>query len=124
LRLPQNSLKGNPALRCQFQTHCLLKKCRAPRSLAPAVASPLHMVYERGTDSTLPWEKDMARLQPVRGTHDLKPDDYHVFRHIESVAAGTAALFGYEGYATPIFEFSNVFQKTLGETSDVVTNET
>jgi len=35
----------------------------------------------------------------------------------------TAALYGYGEMSTPIFEFSNVFARTLGDTSDIVTKE-
>ena len=34
-----------------------------------------------------------------------------------------AERYGYEEAATPIFEFSDVFARTLGETSDIVTKE-
>jgi histidyl-tRNA synthetase len=65
----------------------------------------------------------MADLQPVRGTHDLLPDDMRAHRHVSDTARGTAALHGFDEIATPIFEFTNVFARTLGDTSDVVTKE-
>jgi histidyl-tRNA synthetase len=64
------------------------------------------------------------KLQPVRGTHDLLPADAARFRHIITQALGVAAQYGYGEIATPIFEFSDVFHRTLGDTSDVVTKET
>ena len=65
----------------------------------------------------------MASLQPVRGTHDLLPDEGRKHRHIADTARGLAARYGYEEVATPIFEFTEVFKRTLGDTSDVVTKE-
>lgn len=65
----------------------------------------------------------MASLQPVRGTHDLLPDDSRRHRHLVETARRIAALYGYEEMATPIFEFSEVFKRTLGEVSDIVTKE-
>ncbi len=65
----------------------------------------------------------MASLQPVRGTHDLLPDEGRKHRHIADTARGLAAHYGYEEVATPIFEFTEVFKRTLGDTSDVVTKE-
>ncbi len=65
----------------------------------------------------------MANLQPVRGTHDLLPEDARRHRHVEAVALDIARRYGYGEIATPIFEFTEVFSRTLGETSDVVTKE-
>ncbi len=65
----------------------------------------------------------MTSLQPVRGTHDLLPEDNRRHRHVVERARAIAERYGYAEIATPIFEFSEVFRRTLGETSDVVTKE-
>ncbi|WP_370155647.1 histidine--tRNA ligase [Ferrovibrio sp.] len=65
----------------------------------------------------------MAQLQPVRGTHDILPDDFARFRHVVDTARHAASLFGYREMATPIFEFTEVFARSMGETSDVVSKE-
>jgi histidyl-tRNA synthetase len=65
----------------------------------------------------------LPSLQPVRGTHDLMPEDARRHRHIVTVAHDIAARFGFEEAATPIFEFTEVFKRTLGDTSDIVTKE-
>lgn len=65
----------------------------------------------------------MADLQPVRGTHDLLPDDMRAHRGVSDAARTVAAIHGFDEVATPIFEFTNVFARTLGDTSDVVTKE-
>jgi histidyl-tRNA synthetase len=64
------------------------------------------------------------KLQPARGTQDLLPDMCRAFRKIDDLAFQTAQLYGYEELSTPIFEFSDVFHRTLGETSDMVSKET
>ncbi len=64
------------------------------------------------------------KLQPVRGTQDLLPETCRAFRKIDELAYQTATLYGYEEISTPIFEFSDVFHRTLGETSDMVSKET
>lgn len=64
-----------------------------------------------------------ARLQPVRGTHDLLPDEMRRHRHVIDGARAVAALYGFAEVATPIFEFTEVFHRTLGDTSDIVTKE-
>ncbi|NQV85220.1 MAG: histidine--tRNA ligase [Rhodospirillales bacterium] len=65
----------------------------------------------------------MSDLTPPRGTHDLLPEDQRRHRHIGNTACATAGLYGFEEISTPIFESTNVFSRTLGETSDVVTKE-
>jgi len=65
----------------------------------------------------------MAGLQPVRGTHDILPEEFRLHRLVGDTAAGIAARYGFEEIATPIFEFSEVFKRTLGDTSDIVTKE-
>ena len=65
----------------------------------------------------------MAKLQPVRGTHDLLPDRARAFRRVADAARTVAGRYGYHEIATPIFEFSEVFKRTLGDTSDIVTKE-
>ena len=65
----------------------------------------------------------MASLQPVRGTHDLLPDEMRAHRRVSDKARATAGRYGFQEIATPIFEFSQIFKRTLGDTSDVVTKE-
>ena len=65
----------------------------------------------------------MPKLQPVRGTHDLLPDQARAFRRVVDRARAVAERYGYHEMATPIFEFSEVFKRTLGDTSDIVTKE-
>jgi len=45
------------------------------------------------------------------------------YRRVVETARAVAERYGYLEMATPIFEFSEVFQRTLGDTSDIVTKE-
>ena len=65
----------------------------------------------------------MPALQPVRGTHDLLPDDFRRHAHVIGTARRVAASYGFAEMATPIFEFTDVFARSMGETSDVVSKE-
>jgi len=65
----------------------------------------------------------LPKLQPVRGTRDVLPDELRAHRHVFETARATAGLYGYEEMSTPIFEFTEVFKRTLGDSSDVVTKE-
>lgn len=66
----------------------------------------------------------MSQLQPPRGTRDLLPDQKRSFRFVEEAALRWALKYGFGEIETPIFEFSDVFHRTLGETSDMVSKET
>ena len=65
----------------------------------------------------------MSKLQPVRGTHDLLPDEHRRFAHVVDTAREVARLYGYHEMATPIFEFTELFARGIGETTDVVSKE-
>jgi histidyl-tRNA synthetase len=65
----------------------------------------------------------MAPIRPVRGTHDLFGETIRRHRHVIETGRRTAELYGYDEIATPIFEFTEVFKRSLGDTSDVVTKE-
>ena len=65
----------------------------------------------------------MADMQPVRGTRDLLPEEMRRHREVIERAREVALRYGYEEMATPIFEFTEVFTRTLGDTSDIVTKE-
>ena len=62
-------------------------------------------------------------MQPVRGTHDILPDEYRRFAHVIDTARDVARLYGYREMATPIFEFTELFARGIGETTDVVSKE-
>ena len=65
----------------------------------------------------------MNDLQPVRGTRDLIGEDFRRHAHVIDTARRVAATYGFDEWATPIFEDTRVFSRTLGDTSDVVTKE-
>ena len=65
----------------------------------------------------------MTPLQPIRGTGDLIGEDSRRHRHVVETARRIAATYGFDEWATPIFESTSVFSRSLGETSDVVTKE-
>jgi histidyl-tRNA synthetase len=66
---------------------------------------------------------DMASLKPIRGTHDLLPEAMRVHRYVVERSREIVERYGFEEIATPIFESSDVFRRTLGDTSDIVTKE-
>ncbi|MGX7345743.1 histidine--tRNA ligase [Acetobacter pasteurianus] len=65
----------------------------------------------------------MSSIQPVRGTHDLIGEDQRRHAHVVHTARRIAGVYGFDEWATPIFEDTRVFSRSLGDTSDVVSKE-
>ena len=65
----------------------------------------------------------MRPLQPVRGTQDLLPEAARRHRQVVETARAAAELYGFAEIATPIFEFTEVFSRPIGETSDIISKE-
>jgi histidyl-tRNA synthetase len=64
-----------------------------------------------------------ARLQPVRGMQDFIGADAARFDHVVARFRDVAARFGYRSVHVPVVEQTQVFARTLGETTDVVAKE-
>jgi histidyl-tRNA synthetase len=65
----------------------------------------------------------MSALQPARGTQDLLPDTMRRHRRVSDIARRLANLYGFAEIATPIFEFTEVFARPIGEHTDIVSKE-
>jgi histidyl-tRNA synthetase len=65
----------------------------------------------------------MAQLQAVRGTQDLLPAEMRRHRIVVETALATAARYGFGEISTPIFEFTEVFARPIGEATDIVSKE-
>lgn len=65
----------------------------------------------------------MSKLQPARGTRDIFGDDARHMTAVVDTFKRVAASYGFEEMVTPIFEFTEVFKRPLGEASDIVSKE-
>ena len=65
----------------------------------------------------------MRALQPVRGTQDILPEVARRHRRVVESARAAAELYGFAEIATPIFEFTEVFARPIGEHTDIVAKE-
>lgn len=63
------------------------------------------------------------KLQTVRGTKDLYGEDILKFNQIVDLARILAGNYGFDELQTPIFEFSEIFERNLGDTSDIISKE-
>lgn len=61
--------------------------------------------------------------QAPRGTQDVLPEDSHRWQYVERTALSVAEDFGFREIRTPVFEHTNLFQRSVGETTDVVQKE-
>ena len=65
----------------------------------------------------------MKKIQPIRGTHDLIGKDLVLYKKIEYIISKLADDYDFTEIITPIFESSELFQKPLGQHSDIVLKE-
>ena len=59
----------------------------------------------------------------VKGTQDTLPAESFKIQYVESAMRETAENFGYREMRTPVFEHTELFQRGVGETTDVVQKE-
>ncbi len=63
------------------------------------------------------------KFQAPRGTRDLLPADMAMWRALEDSARRLTSLYGYRPIETPMFEDSNVFERGVGEVTDIIEKE-
>ena len=59
----------------------------------------------------------------IKGTHDILPEDSVRWQELERVIHDVAASYGYSEIRTPIFENTNLFSRSIGEDTDIVSKE-
>lgn len=63
------------------------------------------------------------RFKSLKGIHDILPPDTSIWQYIESIAIRTFHNYGYREIRLPIMELTDVFVRSIGETSDIVEKE-
>ena len=58
-----------------------------------------------------------------KGTKDVLPQESYKWQYVESVAKEVAKLFGVKEIKTPTFEHTEVFERGVGDTTDIVNKE-
>jgi histidyl-tRNA synthetase len=58
-----------------------------------------------------------------RGTQDILAPDIYTWRYVEGIFDATFECFGYQPVRTPIFESTDVFLRSVGEATDIVSKE-
>lgn len=59
----------------------------------------------------------------IKGTKDVLPKDVYKNQYIEATCLGVAEQFGFKEIRTPVFEHTELFQRGVGDTTDVVQKE-
>lgn len=59
----------------------------------------------------------------IKGTKDVLPNESYKNQYIEATCLGVAENFGYKEMRTPVFEHTELFQRGVGDTTDVVQKE-
>src|SRR5205085_7130328 len=68
----------------------------------------------------------VARVSPIeapRGTHDILPAQQPLWQRVTGEMERVAVLYGYRRIQTPVFEDTELFQRTSGAGSDIVQKE-
>lgn len=95
---------------------------------SPAAENRLRQASAAGT-TPLPGaaaetEKKMAIITTApRGTKDILPKDTAKWRYVENTLLETAHLYGFREIRVPTFEHTELFHRSVGETTDVVNKE-
>jgi histidyl-tRNA synthetase len=64
-----------------------------------------------------------APYQTPKGVHDVLPKDHEYHTFIKKVVRHRCRQAGFRRISTPIFEFTDVFTRSIGESSDIVSKE-
>ncbi len=59
----------------------------------------------------------------IKGTQDTLPMDSHKVRFLEATLADIAGNYGFREIRTPVFEHTDLFNRSVGDTTDVVQKE-
>ncbi len=62
-------------------------------------------------------------IQKIKGTMDILPDKTPLFRYIEGIMREEAGRYGFGEIRTPTFENTDLFERGVGDTTDVVQKE-
>ena len=65
----------------------------------------------------------MSSIQAIRGTRDILPDEVRYWQQVEATAREVLGRATYQEIRTPVFEQTELFQRSVGEATDIVSKE-
>jgi histidyl-tRNA synthetase len=63
------------------------------------------------------------KYQSLRGTHDILPEETPVWQAVEAAAHDVFQSYGFREIRTPVFEQTDLFSRSIGEATDIVSKE-
>lgn len=78
-------------------------------------------LQDDGDDDTV--KSQTPPFQTPKGVHDILPADHEYYTFIKKVVRHRCRQAGFRRIATPMFEFTEVFKRSIGDTSDIVSKE-
>lgn len=63
------------------------------------------------------------RFKRLKGIHDILPPEISIWQHIESIAREIFRTHGYQEIRLPVIESTDIFTRSIGETTDIVEKE-
>jgi len=68
-------------------------------------------------------KKKYEPFQTPKGVHDILPHDHDYHTYLKKVIRHRARQAGFKRITTPIFEYTEVFKRSIGDESDIVSKE-
>ena len=65
----------------------------------------------------------MNQIQGIKGVKDVLPDESGAWQYIQQKARDIFHTFGYSEIIIPVIEFTELFSRSIGETTDIVEKE-
>ena len=65
----------------------------------------------------------MTQIRSIKGTHDILPFDSRQWQHLEQIVHDVCRRFRYEEIRTPLFEETQLFSRSVGKDTDIVSKE-
>lgn len=63
------------------------------------------------------------KIRPIRGMNDVLPEDGALWSAVESAAQAVFDAYGYRQIRLPVMEHTELFSRSIGETTDIVQKE-
>jgi len=63
------------------------------------------------------------KYNALKGVHDIFPPDSYIWQKIEATARDVFSVYGFQELRAPIIESTDVFIRSIGETTDIVEKE-
>lgn len=63
------------------------------------------------------------RFKSLKGIQDILPPETHIWQHIEHISRDIFKKYGYKDIRLPVIEPTDIFTRSIGETTDIVEKE-